>query len=176
MNKQINDIFKAADCRYLNKQEQQVLRDQVAALDARLKAMDELAGKEAAIIDRTMKEVLRAYPDFKEKYAQGGDAGTRDLTFVLRYAAHAMVRNDPQYFDDALLSWMKTILRGVGLRQAFIADVYRALERFATEELSAPTAAVIKPFIAHAGATLSAHLAPGVAPTASAGNGVAQPN
>jgi hypothetical protein len=173
VNKQINDIFKAADCRYLNKQEQQVLRDQVALLDGRLKAMDELASKEASIVDRTMKEVLRAYPDFKEKYSHGAESGTRDLTFVLRYAAHAMLRNDPQYFDDALLSWLKTILRGVGLRQAFIADVYRALERFATEELSPSTAAVIKPFIAHAGATLSAQGTPAPA----AANGVAaQPN
>lgn len=155
MNKQINDIFKAADCRYLNKQEQQVLRDFTSQLDARLKAMDEVASKETAIVDRTMKEVTRAYPDFKEKYAYGIASGTRDLTFVLRYAAHAMVKNDAQYFEDALLTWLRTILKGVGLRTNLVADCYKAMERFASEELSAPTAAMMKPFLVQAASTLS---------------------
>jgi hypothetical protein len=165
MNQTITDMFKKADGRYLTRDEGQLLKDFAATLELRLAAMEEINAKEGRIIERAMKEVMRAYPDFKDKYPDGPQKGMRDMTFVLRYAAHAMLRNDPRFFEDTVLAWLSTILRGVGLRSNLIADSYRAVERFATEELSAPVADLIKPFIQMATNALSTGPA-GAAPQA----------
>jgi hypothetical protein len=160
MNQNINDVLKRSDGRYLTKEEGQVLRDFSRGLEGRLAAMEEVALKEGRIVERAVKELMRAYPDYKEKYPEGQLKATRDMSFILRYASHSMVREDPRYFEDTVLAWLGTILRGVGLRSNLIADGYRAIDRFAAEELSAPTYQLIKPFISMATAALSAPAAP----------------
>lgn len=158
MNRQILDTLAAAEGRYLTKPEQGVLRDFAAKLEARLSAMEEVQAKEEVIIDRSLKDVLRAYPDFEQKYQNGRKSCVRDETLVLRYATQAMVRGDVSYLDDALLTWMGTILRGVGFTSNFVEDTYRTLERTAERELSAPTAELLRPYLSHVATTLSAAL------------------
>jgi hypothetical protein len=156
VNHAITDMLKQADGRYLTKDEGQLLREFASSLEARLAAMEELSQKEGKIIDRAIKEVMRAYPDYKDKYPEGQQKGTRDMTFVLRYCAHAMVRNDARFLEDTVLAWLTTILRGVGLRANLIADAYRAVEKFALEELSPTSAELIRPWIQMATSALSA--------------------
>ncbi len=148
MNQMITELFKRADGRYLTRDEGKVLRDFTRGLEARLTAMEELATKEARIVERALKEINRAYPDYREKYPEGQMKATRDMSFVLRYCAHAMVREDPRFLEETVLAWLATILRGVGLRSALIADAYRAVDRFAADELSAATYGLLKPFLA----------------------------
>jgi hypothetical protein len=105
VNHAITDMLKQADGRYLTKDEGQLLREFASSLEARLAAMEELSQKEGKIIDRAIKEVMRAYPDYKDKYPEGQQKGTRDMTFVLRYCAHAMVRNDARFLEDTVLAW-----------------------------------------------------------------------
>lgn len=156
MNHAITDMLKQADGRYLTKDEGALLRDFASSLEARLAAMEELSQKEGKIIDRAIKEVMRAYPDYKDKYPEGQQKGTRDMTFVLRYCAHAMVRNDARFLEDTVLAWLTTILRGVGLRANLIADAYRAVEKFTLEELTPGSAELIRPWIQMATSALSA--------------------
>ena len=148
MNRQIQAMMGSVEGRYLNTAEQSMLREQAQGLEARLAAMTEIAAKESVIVDRTIKEVMRAYPDFEKKYKTAQQSGVRDQTLVLRYATLAMVRNDPQYLADTLLTWMATILRGVGLAPQFIQDAYKILERVATKELSPATGKLLQPFLA----------------------------
>src|SRR5690348_7898543 len=127
MNRQIMEMLSAAEDRYLTAVEQRTLRDFAQGLDARLEAMAEIGSKEAAIIDRTIKQVFAAYPDIEKKYKNAMQTCVRDETMVLRYATQAMVRNDLQYLDDSLLTWMATMLKGVGLAPQFIEDTYKTL-------------------------------------------------
>jgi hypothetical protein len=156
MNQAITDMFKRADGRYLTKDEGQLLREFAQSLDARLAAMEDVSLKEGRIIERAMKEVMRAYPDFKEKYPEGQQKAIRDMTFVLRYLAHAMLRSDPRFLEDTVLAWLNTILRGVGLRSNLIADAYRLVDRYAAEDLAPATYELLKPFLAMATTALSA--------------------
>jgi hypothetical protein len=156
VNHAITDMLKQADGRYLTKDEGALLREFASSLEARLAAMEELSQKEGKIIDRAIKEVMRAYPDYKDKYPEGQQKGTRDMTFVLRYCAHAMVRNDARFLEDTVLAWLTTILRGVGLRANLIADAYRAVEKFTLEELTPGSAELIRPWIQMATSALSA--------------------
>ena len=147
MNRQIQDILGAAEGRYLNSAEQTTLREFAQGLEARLAAMTEISGKEAVIIERAIKEVLRAYPDLEQKHKTAVQSGTRDMTMVLRYATLAMVRSDPQYLQDSLLTWMATILKGLGFAGHFVTDTYKTLERVALKELSPSAGKLLQPLL-----------------------------
>lgn len=155
MNRQIMEMLNASEGRYLTAVEQRALREYAQGLDARLEAMTEIGNKEAATIDHTLKELFSAYSDIDKKYKNAMQSCTRDVSMVLRYATQAMVRNDLQYLDDSLLTWMATMLKGVGLAPQFIEDTYKALALTANKEFSPATAKLIGPFILHCATVLS---------------------
>jgi hypothetical protein len=141
----------------LTKAEQALLRDFAGRLDDRLLAMEEIQAKEQVIIDSTIDEILRAYPDFEQRHKSGRQKGQRDMTLVVRYAALAMVRNDAQFLDEALLIWFGTILKGIGFAVSFLEDSYKTLERAAERELDPKVAALFMPFLRQCTAALTAH-------------------
>jgi hypothetical protein len=136
-----------AEGRYLTAAEQATLREFASRIDERLAAMAEVESKESAIIEQTLKELIRAYPDFEKKYASARSKGGRDLALALRYCALAMVRNDGKFLHDSLLLWMGTMLRGLGMAAQFIEDAYKAMERVASRELSPKVAEELRPYI-----------------------------
>ena len=82
-------------------------------------------------------------------------AYTRINALALRYSALAMVRGDSRFLHDALLLWMGTMLRGLGMAPQFIEDAYKAMERVASRELTPKTAELLPPFIQQCGRELS---------------------
>lgn len=155
MNQQIRDILHAAEGRYFNPAEKADLREFTLGLDARLAAMDEIAAKETVIVERTVREVFAAYPDMEKKYKNALQTCMRDTTLVLRYVAQAMVRRDPQYLNDGLLTWLATMLKGVGLAPHFIEDTYKAMGLIANKELSPAAAKLVQPFLAQCTSVLA---------------------
>lgn len=155
MNKQLMDMLAASDGRYLNQSEQAALREWSQGLDARLAAMAEISTKEVSIVEQTVKEVFAAYPDIQKKYKNAMQTCIRDETLVLRYVTQAMVRNDPQYLNDGLLTWLATILKGVGFAAHFIEDTYKTMSLVASRELTPASAKLIQPFVAQCAAVLS---------------------
>jgi hypothetical protein len=155
MNQQIQEMFASAEGRYLSTQEQGLLREWAQGLDARLAAMSEISAKESTIVEQTVKEIFRAYPDIEKKYKNAMQTCIRDETMVLRYTALAMLRNDPQYLNDTLLNWLATILKGVGFAPHFIEDTYKTMALVAGRELSPATAKLLHPFVLQCAAVLS---------------------
>lgn len=155
MNRRIQEIFTAAEGRYLTKEEADSISQYAASVDARLRVMQEVAEKENAIVEGTMREVLRAYPDLEQKYRAARPKGTRDIALALRFATSAMVRSDPAAFQSELLSWFNTILKGVGLSSSFVEDTYKTMERIAARELSAPAMEKMAPFLSQLTLALS---------------------
>jgi hypothetical protein len=154
MNRQLTEMFVAAEGRYLNEMEQTALRDFAQGLEARLAAMAEISAKETGMVERTVKEVFSAYPDIEKKFKNAMKTCIRDETLVLRYAAMAMLRNDPHYLNETLLTWMATILKGVGLAPHFIEDTYKTLALTVSKELTPATAKLLQPFIIQCAAVL----------------------
>lgn len=148
MNRQIQQIMSASEGRYLSASEQGVLREFAQGIEARLAAMTEIGSKENAIISAAIQEIFRAYPDVEKRYKSAQQSGYRDQALVLRYATLAMLRNDADYLTDTLLTWLATILRGVGFTPQFVEDAYTILERTAGKELSPSSAKLIQPYLA----------------------------
>ena len=155
MNRQLQEMFTSAEGRYLTAAEQGLLRDYAQSVDARLTAMSEVSSKETTIVEQTVKEILRAYPDVEKKYKNAMATCIRDETLVLRYTTLAMVRNDPQFLNDSLLTWLATILKGVGFTPHFIEDTYKTMAMVAGRELSPATAKLLHPFVLQCAAVLS---------------------
>lgn len=156
MNRQIMDIFKNAEGRYLTKAEFGSMREYAQSIEARIKACEEIEQREESILSKLMSEMMRAYPDFEKQYGRAADAGNRDTGLVLRYSAQAMLRNDVEWLDSSLLNWMNTILKGVGLTEGFIRDTYVMMERVCQTELSPETFELVQPYVQRAQAVLSA--------------------
>ncbi len=155
MNRQIVEMFNSAEGRYLSASEQSALREYAQGLEARLAAMAEISSKESAIVEQTVREIFRAYPDMEKKFKNAMQTCIRDETLVLRYTTMAMLRNDPLYLNDALLSWLATILKGVGFAPHFIEDTYKTMALVASRELSPASAKLLHPFVLQCAAVLS---------------------
>lgn len=155
MNRQILEMFSSAEGRYLSAGEQSALREYTQGVEARLAAMVEISSKESAIVEQTVREIFRAYPDMEKKFKNAMQTCIRDETMVLRYTTMAMLRSDPQYLNDALLTWLATILKGVGFAPHFIEDTYKTMALVASRELSPASAKLLHPFVLQCAAVLS---------------------
>lgn len=147
MNSEIKAMLLACEGRYPTRAEQAILRDWASRLEARLAALEEVRQREEVIVGQTIDEIFRAYPDFEKRYKDARSSCTRDETLVLRYCAQAMLRGDAKYLEDSLLTWMATILRGVGFLPQFIEDTYRTMMKVAMRELSPATAELLRPYL-----------------------------
>ncbi len=147
MNHEIDAMITACEGRYPTRAEQALLRDWASRLDARLAAIEEIRAREEAIVGQAVDETLRAYPDLEKRVKNARHCCVRDESLVLRYAAMATLRGDARWLDDALLTWMSTVLRGIGFSPQFIHDTYEGLLRSAARELSPPVMEQLRPYL-----------------------------
>jgi hypothetical protein len=158
MNTELQTMLTACEGRYPTRAEQAMLRDWAARLDGRLAAVAEIQSREEAIVQSSVDEVLRAYPELESRIKDARKCCLRDESLVLRYCALALLRGDPQWLSDSLLTWMATVLRGVGFAPAFVADTYQILTRSAARELSPGVMEQLRPFLELTVDTLSGKL------------------
>lgn len=147
MNHEIDAMMTACEGRYPTRAEQALLRDWASRLDTRLAAIEEVRAREEAIVGNSVDETLRAYPDLEKRVKNARQCCVRDVSLVLRYATMAMLRGDARWLEDALLTWMATVLRGIGFAPQFIADTYEGLLRAAARELSPPVMEQLRPYL-----------------------------
>jgi hypothetical protein len=147
MNREIQEMMTACEGRYPTRAEQAMLRDWASRLDGRLAAVEEVRARESTIVEQAVDEVLRTYTDLEKRVKDARRSCVRDVTLVLRYATMAMLRGDPRWLEDSLLTWMATVLRGVGFVPEFIAETYQTLIRAAARELSPTVMELLRPYL-----------------------------
>ena len=147
MNHEIQAMLTASEGRYPTRAEQALLRGWAEQVETRLAALEAIRAAEEAIVGQALDEVLAAYPNVEKFYKGIRTSGVRDLSLVLRYCAQALLRDDLQYLEDSLLTWMSTILRGVGLAPQFIEDTYKAMIKAAARELPPPVSELLRPYL-----------------------------
>lgn len=65
---------------------------------------------ELAVAAKTIKQVFSLYP-YPKFHELPLDKCIRDVSYVSVYATHSMMLDDPDWFRDKLLIWLKTILQ-----------------------------------------------------------------
>lgn len=147
MNRNLTAILVNAEGRYLSKTEQQQFKDYVESFAARAAASSEMEKKERDIVDGAIANVMKTYPDIKEKFSDPEKKGREDFSLVLRYATLAMVKDDVEFLDEALLRWFRTILAGLGFSAAFLEDAYGGLLAETRKQVSAATFELMEPYL-----------------------------
>ena len=107
---ELQAIFKAAESRHLTTQELEVYSRVVPEYASYAEAAHEVASVEEAVVQAVVKDIFALYP-YEKKHQLAFGKCVRDISYVSAYATQAMLMNDPQWFEDKLLIWLKTILQ-----------------------------------------------------------------
>ncbi|MBH1969839.1 hypothetical protein FK216_01345 [Moraxellaceae bacterium AER2_44_116] len=109
---QLDAMFRACECRHLNSDElteyQRVLPEQ----HQRVAAAKEIAAVEQSVVERVVNEIFILYP-FEKNHALARTKALRDIRIVSAYATQSMLMNDPHWYRDKLLLWLRTILQAM---------------------------------------------------------------
>jgi hypothetical protein len=128
MNSRIQKLFNAADSRYLNAEEQTVILEYAASLQARFRTAAAVEAKEQAAVKYCIDEMRKRYPNFDKFHEQAWGKAFRDVQLTVRYCVQAMLLDDVGVLDDKLLVWLKTILASFNFTPQFNRDTYMLLK------------------------------------------------
>lgn len=103
-------VFQAAEGRHLSDQELLAVQRAMPTISERVKAAREVSACEAEIIRQTIDELFLVYP-IESTMPLGREKTVRDMSIVSAYATLSMVMNDPHWYRDKLLLWLRTILQ-----------------------------------------------------------------
>ncbi len=103
-------IFRAAESRQLTEQELEEYYRVLPHELPRATAAREIKSIETRTVQAVINEIFALYP-FEERHTMATGKCARDVRYLSAYATLAMLMNDPQWFEDKLLLWMKTILQ-----------------------------------------------------------------
>lgn len=117
-------MFRQAEGKYFTDAEFAKLESYYPNLSAHIEAAKDVRAKETGIVGRSVKEIYTMYP--YEQYHEHATAKcVRDARYVLSYATLSMLIDDPRWFEDKLLIWMKTILQAFDFPEAGQTDAMR---------------------------------------------------
>ncbi|MDX1973352.1 MAG: hypothetical protein SFY68_12545 [Candidatus Sumerlaeia bacterium] len=80
------------------------------------------------IIDRTVREIYKKYPDKLNQYRDCEAKTARDMHLVIGYCVYSLLLDDPDYAKERMLYWFRTVLKNYEFGDSFIADCYTILK------------------------------------------------
>ncbi len=109
-DEKIRELFKNAESRHLSAQEFASYLSLAPQCQAKADAAKEIIEAEFSVVSKTIKQVFSLYP-YPKFHELPLDKCMRDVGYVSAYAIHSMMLDDPDWFRDKLLIWLKTILQ-----------------------------------------------------------------
>ncbi|MDZ4788014.1 MAG: hypothetical protein SH807_03660 [Blastochloris sp.] len=110
LHPRLSVFFKDAESRHFKDEE----LDTITAERPDLKNLAEtcrlIRNKDVALINKVVKEVFSQY-EYDQHHDFASAKCPRDVRYVVTYSCAAMLAEDPQWLDDKLLIWLKTILQ-----------------------------------------------------------------
>jgi hypothetical protein len=124
MNSTLEKTILSADGRYLADLELQPLEDYLQSHSLRLRAYCYLQEHSDHLILQVLRRMM---PTHRQTIQEHGDKCKRDMSYVLRYAATCILRNDEALFQEYLVLWMQNIMTALKKEQQS-AEAYRILK------------------------------------------------
>lgn len=109
-NAGIRHLFKTAESRHFTQEELAELISLAPEIKDKVSAAKEIMDIEFSVVSKTIKQVFSLYP-YPKFHELPLDKCMRDVSYVSAYAIHSMLMDDPDWFRDKLLIWLKTILQ-----------------------------------------------------------------
>lgn len=150
MDTALQSLLYAADDHYLSDADLERFHKDAQALAERIDAYEYIRDRELAI--------LQPAADYLTEEFLGSDPQLLERTVVywlsvLRYAAMAMLLNNPEYLNRRVLEWLPTVVEVYQLRE-FVLSFYRLLLEQLKSDLSPEQVALLKPYLEAAYTTL----------------------
>ena len=106
----LDTLFKDAEARHLNDDELDTVLEILPDLKAEVQACREVRTVEKKVVKKVVGEIFSQY-DYAKQHEHALAKCPRDVRYVVAYAAASMLFREPNYFDDKVLVWLKTILQ-----------------------------------------------------------------
>ncbi|HEY8503378.1 MAG TPA: hypothetical protein VIL46_02270 [Gemmataceae bacterium] len=147
MNPELFRIIDESAGRYLTGPERRRILDYAESLPARLRAAEAAEAAEASAVAATLEHLRARHAEPFFRHPDLNDRLPHDLRQILRYSALAMVCDDRTLQQDRLLTWLGSLLAGLGLSAGFRRDACAALRDKLREEMPGEAYALLGPFL-----------------------------
>lgn len=109
---QLTRLSVEADGRYATTEQVQFLKGYLQSLDPRVSTYEKIRAAEAEIISKTEAKMQAMDPNlFQSAAGDFTETWRKDIIQLLRYAAAAVLFNDPDHLREGLLLWHTTIAK-----------------------------------------------------------------
>jgi hypothetical protein len=108
-NPEMTELLRIAESRHLTEEEFAHYLRLAPEFAERVEAAREIAAAELTVVTNTVKQVFFLYP-YPKYHEFAKDKAIRDVSYVSAYAIQSMLMDDPDWYRDKLLIWLKTIL------------------------------------------------------------------
>jgi hypothetical protein len=146
MSSTLEKIWQSTENNYLETQSQETLLHFSRSVEQRLSVLKDLEKVEEQICNETADLIFERYPKV-EKRVDGREKTVRDLLLILRYCGQAMLRDDPQFLENQLLHWLRTMLVAFQFGNNCLADSYVWLDQRCQKHLEPASYNLLKPYL-----------------------------
>jgi hypothetical protein len=147
MNAPLSTIFRQADGRYLTAEERDAVLAYATELPAAVRAGEEVAAHEAAVIDAVISELREQFPRFDRLFPNAWDEFAGNLRLVLRADARAMLTGDLRLLEDKALFYLRSILAAYSVTPQFAREAFTRLQDRCRDRLGAEAFARMAPYL-----------------------------
>lgn len=93
----------------------------------RLPLADMIEDVEDEAITEVIEKLKGSYPKFQSLHFKAYEKCRRDMKHVLRYVYQAVILESPQFMNDRLLYWLRTMTSAGAMTPKFMRDTYSNL-------------------------------------------------
>jgi hypothetical protein len=135
------------DGRYAADTELQFAHQYCELFRLRLSAYQKLQRSEAQIVQQVQSKVLQLDPNSAYNLPAIAASCQRDMQFVLRYSAIALLLDDTRLLEENVLLWLQTILRSFKEHQKRADLTYQVMQEVVQEFLTPAEASLFCPIL-----------------------------
>ncbi len=143
MNSILAKTISTSEGRYLQDLELHPFESFANSFGDRFSAYCALEQKADACVLQALRQMAQRHPEAIRKH---GKACQRDMSYVLRQAAIAMLKNDEQGFTETLVLWMQNIMTALD-KHKMSAEAYQLLQKVIETQLLPQHAQLINHYL-----------------------------
>lgn len=147
MNTEIRTLLLESEGRYLTEDERQKVSTYMAKFQERLKIAEMVEEAEDSAVRFCIDNTRKRYPNFDKYHEKAWAKAFRDVQLTTRYAAQAMLLDEPKLLEDKLLFWLRTILAGLNFTPEFNRDTYTYLTEGFRQALPPEAFGQLEPYL-----------------------------
>lgn len=151
MHSDIEALLVQAENHFLKPEELATFKRYVTTLGQRLKIYEFLREKEAIIFQPIINQLEEVYPSEKPEVLE---RSLKHWILVLRYAAMAMLLNDPTFLKQRLLDWLSGLVQ-VQQTLEIEETIYQLLQASLKKVVPEKALAILEPFLKQAQSLLT---------------------